>query len=114
MFFFFFYIISKRYRNDELVHDCWPAQTTSILLKVGKLLETTVVQFPVPVMIQHGADDKITPIENIQKWIQERVKSNDVTFKIWLGHCHEIHNDIGREDVFNHALEWIKKRFKIE
>jgi alpha-beta hydrolase superfamily lysophospholipase len=106
--------IVEAYRNDQLVHDRWPSQTICLLLKLGKLLETVVVQFPVPVMIQHGADDNITPIEMIQKWAQERVKGDDTIFKSWPKHYHEIHNDMGREDVFNHALEWIEKRFKIE
>ncbi|CAF1240140.1 unnamed protein product [Rotaria sordida] len=106
--------IVEAYRNDLLVHDKWPAQTISLLLEFGKLLETTVVQFPVPVMIQHGVDDNITPIKMIQKWAQERVKGDDVMFKSWPGHRHEIHNDMGREDVFNYVLEWIEKRLKIE
>ena len=106
--------IVEAYRTDPLVHDHWPAQTISVLLKIGKLLETTVVQFPVPVMIQHGANDKITPIEMIQKWAKERVKGDDVMFKSWQGYYHELHNDTGREDVLNHALEWIKKRFRIK
>ncbi|CAF2908367.1 unnamed protein product [Rotaria sp. Silwood2] len=104
----------EAYRNDPLVHDEWPAQTVWLFLKLGKLLETTVVQFTVPVMIQHGADDNITPIETIQKWVQERVKGDDVMLKKWPGHNHELHNDIDREDVFNHILEWIEKRFNIE
>ncbi|CAF4089837.1 unnamed protein product, partial [Rotaria sordida] len=106
--------IVETYRNDPLVHDQWPAQTICLLLKLAKSLETTVIQFPVPVMIQHGADDNITPIELIQKWAEDRVKGDDVMFKNWPGHRHEIHNDMGREDVFNHALEWIEKRFKTE
>ncbi|CAF2775897.1 unnamed protein product [Rotaria sp. Silwood2] len=65
----------EAYRNDPLVHDEWPAQTVWLFLKLGKLLETTVVQFTVPVMIQHGADDNITPIETIQKWVQERLSA---------------------------------------
>ncbi|CAF3817728.1 unnamed protein product [Rotaria sp. Silwood1] len=106
--------IIEAYRTDPLVHDQWPAQTICLFLKIGRLLEITEIQFPVPVMIQHGADDNITPVELIQKWTQERVKGNDVMFKNWPGHNHELHNDMGREDVFNHALEWIEKRFKIE
>ncbi|CAF3753952.1 unnamed protein product [Rotaria sp. Silwood1] len=106
--------IVAAYRTDPLVHDEWLAQTVCLFLKLGHLLETTEIQFPVPVMIQHGADDNITPIKLIQKWVQERVKGNDVTFKDWPGHNHEIHNDMRRENVFNHALEWIEKRFKIE
>ena len=106
--------IVKAYRSDPLVHDRWPARTLSLFIEVGYLLETTVLQFPVPVMIQHGADDTITPIEIIRKWATERVKAKELEFKEWPGHYHELHNDLGREDVLNYALEWIKKNLNIE
>jgi len=106
--------IVTAYRKDPLVHDRWPAQTLCLFLEVGYLLETTVLEFPVPVMIQHGADDKITPIEVIRKWVGERVKGEDRTFKEWPKHYHELHNDLEREEVLDYALEWIKKRFNIE
>jgi alpha-beta hydrolase superfamily lysophospholipase len=104
--------IVEAYRIDPLVHDRWPARTISLLLEVGYLLETTVIEFPVPVMIQHGAADKITPIEIIQKWVRERVKvkANDLTFKEWPGHYHELHNDMEKQEILDYALDWIEKR----
>jgi alpha-beta hydrolase superfamily lysophospholipase len=106
--------IVAAYRVDPLVHDRWPARTLCLYLEIGYLLETTVLEFSVPVMIQHGADDTITPIEIIRKWEGERVKANPLTFKEWPGHYHELHNDREREEVFHHALDWIKTHLKIE
>jgi alpha-beta hydrolase superfamily lysophospholipase len=65
-------------------------------------------------MIQHGTDDTITPIEIIRKWAEERVKANPLTFKEWSNHYHELHNDLGREEILNHALNWMKKHLNIE
>jgi len=100
------------YRADPLVHDRWPARTITLLLEVGYLLETTILEFSVPLLIQHGADDKITPIEIIQKWAKERVKG-DKKFKDWPNHYHELHNDLGKEEVLNYALDWIKEHLHI-
>jgi alpha-beta hydrolase superfamily lysophospholipase len=102
------------YRHDPLVHDRWPSRTLSLYLEVGYLLETTVLEFSVPLLIQHGADDTVTPIEVIRRWVGERVKANDGIFKEWPNHYHELHNDLEREEVLDHALEWINKRFNIE
>ena len=90
-------------------HDRWPSKTLCLFLEIGHLFETNTLQFSVPLMLQHGTDDKITPIEMIRRWTEERVKANPLTFKEWLGHYHEIHNDLDREEVFNHLLDLIKK-----
>ena len=104
----------EAYRVDPLVHDRWPARTIALYLEVGYLLETTVLQFSVPLLIQHGANDTVTPIEIIRKWTRERLKVTDLTFKEWPNHYHELHNDFGKEEVFNDALDWIKKHLNIE
>lgn len=106
--------IVKAYREDKLVHDRWPARTLCLFLETGYLLETNTLQFSVPVMIQHGTDDTITPIEIIRKWTSERVKANPLTFKEWPKHYHELHNDLGREEILNYAFDWIKKHLNIE
>ncbi len=106
--------IVAAYRADPLVHDRWPARTLCLFLEIGYLLETTPLEFSVPVMIQHGAEDTITPIEIIRKWVGERVKAKTLLFKEWPGHYHEVHNDLGKEEVFNHALDWIKQQLNIE
>jgi acylglycerol lipase len=105
--------IVKQYRNDPLVHDRWPARTLSLYLEVGYLLETAIVNFSVPVLIQHGVNDTITPIEVIRTWANTRVKAVDKTFKEWTDHFHELHNDLGKQDVFDHVLDWIQERLKI-
>ncbi|CAF1671147.1 unnamed protein product [Rotaria magnacalcarata] len=97
------------YRTDPLVHDRWPARSLCVFLELGHLLETTPVQFSVPVLVQHGKDDTVTPFETIKKWKEERVKGDDVELKIWPDHMHELHNDVGRINVLNYALEWILK-----
>lgn len=106
--------VVEAYRADPLVHDRWPARTISLFLEVGYMLETTVLDFPVPVLIQHGVADEITPIETIRRWAQERVKGNDKTFKEWPDHSHELHNDLKKEEVLDYVLDWIKQRFNVE
>ncbi|CAF1170375.1 unnamed protein product [Adineta steineri] len=100
--------VVEAYRKDPLVHDRWPARTISLYLEVGLLLETTVIQFPMPLLVQHGIDDTVTPIETIKKWFDERIEGEDVDFKAWPNHIHELHNDLGKEDVLKHLIDWIE------
>ena len=65
-------------------------------------------------LIQHGAADKITPVEIIRKWATERVKAKELTYKEWAEHYHELHNDMEKQEVLDYALDWIKKNLKIE
>ena len=106
--------IVEAYRNDPLVHDRWPARTLSLFLEIGYLLETTVLEFPVPLLIQHGTADTITPIETIRKWARERVKGDHVKFKEWPDHLHELHNDKNKDEILNHALDWIKESLNMQ
>lgn len=99
----------EEYRQDPLVHDRWPARSLCIFLELGYLLETTTLTFSVPVLIQHGIDDTVTPHQQIQKWKEERVRGDDVELKLWPDHMHELHNDLGRMNVLNYALNWILK-----
>jgi len=106
--------VVEAYRKDPLVHDRWPARTLSLYLEMAYLLETTVLQFSIPLLIQHGIDDTVTPIASIQKWVTERVKADDVTFKDWPDHMHELHNDLGKDNVLKHALDWIEKHVSLK
>lgn len=81
---------------------------------MGRLLEKTKVYFKFPVMIQHGDADTVTPIEGVRKWVRKRVRGNDVVFKEWAQHFHELHNDLGREDILAHLLGWIEERCSME
>ncbi|CAF2953094.1 unnamed protein product [Rotaria sp. Silwood2] len=96
--------VVKAYRNDPLVHDRWPASTCAMCLEVGNLLRNTNINMPCPVLMQHGEADIITPIQYVQKWVSQQL-IGDVTFKSWPGHIHELHNDIGKEEIFRFLLE---------
>ena len=106
--------VVEAYRKDPLVHDRWPSRSLCIFLEVGYQIETHETRFPIPIMVQHGVDDDVTPIEGIRHWANERVKAPDVTFKEWPDHLHELHNDLGKADVLNHALDWIKEHLNID
>ena len=104
--------IVKAYREDPLVHDRWPANTVSILMELGLLLENNMVNASCPILLQHGGSDTITPIAGIKKWVRSRMKG-DVLFKEWPENIHELHNDLNKEDVLDYALRWLETKLEI-
>ncbi|CAF0737482.1 unnamed protein product [Adineta steineri] len=104
--------IVQAYRNDPLVHDRWPASTLSIFMELALILEKNTVSPPYSLLIQHGEADIITPIDGIQKWVKKRVRG-DVMFKVWLGHFHELHNDLGREEILSYVIAWMEEKLNI-
>ena len=76
------------------------------------MMEENNIETSWPLLIQHGDKDGTAPIERIRVWVHNRVQAQGkaqekVTFKEWSGHFHEIHNDLGKEEVFEYMLEWI-------
>jgi acylglycerol lipase len=104
--------VVKAYRTDPLVHDRWPAKTTSIFLDLVLRLEKRIIRASCPLLIQHGVDDAITPIKGIRRWVRKHVKG-DVQFKEWPGNFHELHNDLNKEEVLNFAGLWMEEKLNI-
>ena len=100
------------YRNDPLVHDRWPAATTSIFLELAMLLEKNTVHTPCPLLIQHGGADQITPIAGIRKWTRDRVRG-DVQLKEWPENYHELHNDMNKEEILTFVIHWLEEKLRI-
>ena len=104
--------VVEAYRNDPLVHDRWTAAVLAMFLELGLMMEKNNIETPWPLLIQHGDQDGTAPIERIRVWVHERAQAHGkaqekVTFKEWPRHFHEIHNDLGKEEVFDYMLEWI-------
>ena len=63
----------------------------------------------IPVLVMHGADDKITdPIGS--QLLFDGVSSKDKTLKYFEGLYHEIFNEPERKEVIDLALNWISYR----
>lgn len=63
----------------------------------------------IPVLIMHGADDKITdPIGS--QLLYDGVSSRDKTLKYFDGLYHEIFNEPERNEVIDFTIDWIEER----
>lgn len=95
----------KKYQNDPLVHDKISMRTALSLIEKADFLDNYAGKMPIPTLLMHGAEDKITSPQgtiNFAKRVQ-----GDVTFKLWNGMVHEIHNEPSKQEVFKFVLEWM-------
>ena len=92
------------YKEDKRIHDritpalFFPTESAglSAIANSGKI--------QIPTLVMHGTADRITAF----KGSQEFCKNNPtITLKAWEGYYHELHKDLGREDVFNYTLNWL-------
>ncbi len=100
--------VVKAYRADPLVHNQLSTAAGIALLEGAKWLNAWAGEFKIPVLLQHGGDDKITSAP-ATKAFAERVKG-DVTHHEWPGMYHEIHNEIEKEAVFEYTFKWMESK----
>ena len=102
--------VVKKYTNDPLVHDKTSLGLGKTAIKAIELCFAHAREFKPPLLIMHGADDKLTfpsGSEDFAKLASENNK--DVTLKLWDGLYHEIHNESQKAEVFKVMIEWIEK-----
>ncbi len=100
--------VVKKYVEDPLVHDLVTAATGTAMLDSADRLNTYSGELPLPTLIMHGGDDKVTS-RPASEAFHSRV-SGDVSLKVWDGFYHEIHNEPEQDQVFSYAMDWLEKK----
>ncbi len=100
--------VVRAYNSDPLVHDRVTARLGIDLLQSGLWAMEHAAEFPLPLLLMHGAADRITSAQASREFA---AKAGDrCTLKIWDGLYHEIHNEPEKEHVFAFLLEWLKRK----
>lgn len=103
--------VVKKYDNDPLVHDKTSLGLGKSALKAIDLCFERAKEFPFPLLIMHGAADKLTYPSGSEDFARLASENNkDVTLKLWDGLYHEIHNEPEKAEVFRMMIEWLEKR----
>jgi acylglycerol lipase len=99
--------VIANYVADPLVHNKISAEVGMGLLEWGDWLELNATETKIPLLIMHGADDKITDFKASENFAN--MLKGKVIFKKWDNMVHEIHNEKGKKDVYQFAIDWILK-----
>lgn len=100
--------VIEAYLADPLVHDLVSAEVGMGLLEWGVWLEKNAKKTPLPLLIMHGSEDKLTSFASSEKFVENL--EGDATFKAWKGLKHEIHNEAEKVEVLSFAKKWIESK----
>jgi alpha-beta hydrolase superfamily lysophospholipase len=100
-------VVVRAYDQDPLVHGKITAAAGMGLNESAAWLHTYEGAVLEPTLIMHAEKDMVTSPAASQAF-SERVKG-DLTFKLWHGLYHEIHNEKIQDEVLNYALGWMDK-----
>lgn len=94
------------YNADPLVHDKGSVGLAKqTFAAMDRIMEQT--NFPVPLLIIHGTDDRLTVPEASKRFVEQA--SGDITLIEYEGMYHEPHNEPEQEDVFEDVMNWLDK-----
>lgn len=93
--------------NDPLVHGNISARMFISIYQSGRWALEHASEFPLPLLLMHGGDDKITSLEASREFASKVTEK--CTFRIWDGLYHEIHNEPEKQAVFAFLISWLNK-----
>lgn len=100
--------VLEQTRRDPLYQDNGVSvRSGADLLDAGEWIRSQT-WFPLPLLLMQGTDDRhVSPRKTIEF---AKALSGEVTFKVWDGGRHELHNDLDRDTVIDFVLDWLAKR----
>ena len=98
----------RKYDADPFNHGKITAGTFFGMFSAGKWNIEHAGELKVPVLLMHGTADKLTSPEGTKEFAANAPK-NLVTFKLWDGFYHELHNEpeADRSQVFAFITNWL-------
>lgn len=96
----------KKYEEDPLVHDNISTMFFLSAYEQGLWALKHAGEFTLPLLIYHGTGDQLTSYKATEAFANK--VNNDVTFKLFEGAFHEIHNDLDQKELFELMKSWIR------
>lgn len=95
------------YRADPLVHHGHPTlRLGSAMFDAMDEVLATAAEIRLPVLLQHGVDDRITTVET-SRALAAALGSEDLTVEFYEGLWHEIYNEPERERPIADLRAWL-------
>jgi len=100
--------VIKDYQEDPLVHPMISAKLATLMFSNGDWIIENASKFNLPLLLLQGEKDHIVSLEKT-KLFAEKVPASLITFKIFPGLYHEMHNEYEQDQVLSYILEWINQ-----
>lgn len=100
------------YRVDPLNHDRISMRLGASALHQSAKLLAAPIDVAVPLLLMHGDADRICHVRGSQRLIARATRDSDITFRVWPGLYHELHNEPEKAQVLAYAREWLETATK--
>jgi len=101
--------VVRAYEADRLVHHVGTIRLGAEVDLVRAELLSRAGAWKLPLLMLHGGDDRICPPSGAQL-LYDRLDHSLVEFRQYVGMYHEVHNEVGKEAVFNDVEAWLLRR----
>lgn len=102
--------VVRAYDEDPLnFHGSFPAESVVALERVGMSFPQRLPSLTLPLLILHGADDRLTPPSG-SRLVDELASSHDKTLHLYPGLRHEILNEPERDAIIDEIVAWLIER----
>ncbi len=103
--------IAVRILNSDplTANEVQPAITVAALVRANERLRREFPRITLPVFILHGTADRATMAEG-SRFFHATAGSSDKTLKLYDGHCHDLLNDFGKDEVIADIRAWLEAR----
>ncbi len=100
-------VIVTGYDNDPLVHrGNVRVRMGTQIVQISRNVKSRLAELKLPMLIIHGAEDKICPPAG-STVLNQGIGSSDKTLKIYPGMYHEVHNEVDKAEVLNDIATWL-------
>ena len=98
----------KTYSQDPLRHS---KISSPLFLGMEKSIRKSMDKadlWDFPLLLQVAGQEKVTSTTETLRWFK-KIKSQDISLKIYDESYHEIYNDLDRKEVIDHLLEFLRQ-----
>lgn len=100
----------RRYVEDPLRHGRITPRFFLGVQRAGLWALAHAEELEVPLLLLHGGDDRITSSKASRQFALRA--GSLCTYREWAGFRHELHNELGRKEVFDFVFRWLLESLK--
>jgi alpha-beta hydrolase superfamily lysophospholipase len=100
-------VIVEAYESDPYVHDLLSARLGYDMLESGKSILEHAPEWKFPLLLLHGSADRICSAPASEAFA--KAAGGTVDFVIRQYGYHELHNDLGKEEVILEIVHWLDR-----
>lgn len=99
----------EKYKDDPLVHNKISPTYTFPFINNGQWIIENPTRLHHNTLLFHGSADYIT-----SHWASKAFakQSNNITFKLFKGGYHELHNDLEKEILYRTVIDWVNEQLQ--